>query len=247
MKYDKCPKCGNEDLDDRWSSKGRRLLEQYCNAILEDEDLFDADGRSLGIPTREEFNHNTNMLVQVCTWVGEARIPETVKISRTASHHFNRSGKFSIYDRFGHDMCLSQGFKSKDEAMSHILQYLTRGLTDPDVGPYTALWWINAGAYNRGIPVTLDPVTLEPEKYTGKWMAGMAIRADNDRVYRLTYLCGCGKTGFGDAEDALGSMWTNDDGYPVETDQRWFHDSFAKGPDMTDLSTRILVDHQDDE
>ena len=147
MKLDKCPQCGNKDLSDRWSSKGKRLLEQHCDGIDEDEVLpegqYNNEYDGWGNPGR------------VCNWVGEARTPEVQKIKKTSSHRFNMAGSYSIYDRFGHTMCLSQGFGSKKDAMPHIQKYLKRGVTDADAGPYTALWWASAGAYDRATEIKL--------------------------------------------------------------------------------------------
>jgi hypothetical protein len=148
MQLKKCPVCGNKDLGDRWSSKGRRLLEQYCDGIDEDEVLKEED-------TREEYHHGWNMWVRVCNWVGEARTPEIQKIVKSSSHMFNKSGCYEIFDRFGHCMCLSGSSKSKAEAMAQIQKELKRGVTDEDAGPYKALWWSSAGAYDRGTFVDL--------------------------------------------------------------------------------------------
>lgn len=149
MKLDKCPQCGHTQLGDRWSNKGGRLLEQHCEGIDEDEELPEGQ-------YREEFHHGWNMEVRVCNWVGEARTPETQKIVRSSSDLFHKAGSYEIYDRYGHCMCLSQGFGSKVAAMPHIQKELKRGMTDPDAGPYKALWWSSAGAYDRGTFVELE-------------------------------------------------------------------------------------------
>lgn len=122
------------------------MLEQHCDAIDEDlaEGLYEEDYDGWGNPIR------------VCNWVGEARTPEVQKIVKSSSHLFNRAGHYSIYDRFGHTMCESRGFGSKKDAMPHIQKELKRGVTDPDAGPYKALWWSSAGAYDRGTFVELD-------------------------------------------------------------------------------------------
>ena len=153
MKLKACPQCGNKELGDRWSSKGRHVLEQHCDAVLEDEfDLLPSN--------RREYNYNTGCWEYLCNWVGEARTPEVQKIVKSSSHLFNRAGTYSIYDRFGHTMCLSQGFGSKKDAMPYIQEYLKRGVTDVDAGPYTALWWSSAGAYDKGTEVPLDQTNL---------------------------------------------------------------------------------------
>jgi hypothetical protein len=149
-KLNKCPQCGHTELGDRWSSKGRRLLEQHCEGIDEDEELPKGQYRN-------EFYHNWGRWVRVCNWVGEARTPEVLKIVRSSSDMFNKAGCYEIFDRFGHAMCLSRGFGTKKDAMPEIQRELKRGVTDPDAGPYKALWWSSAGAYDRGTFVELEP------------------------------------------------------------------------------------------
>ena len=153
MKLKACPQCGNKELGDRWSSKGNRLLEQYCDALDEGEVL--AYGQY-----NDNWHDGGGNPIRVCNWVGEARTPEVQKIVKSSSHLFNRAGTYSIYDRFGHTMCLSQGFGSKKDAMPYIQEYLKRGVTDVDAGPYTALWWSSAGAYDKGTEVPLDQTNL---------------------------------------------------------------------------------------
>lgn len=149
-KLDKCPKCGNTNLGDRWTSNGphKRMLEQHCDAVDEDEVLVEGQ--------YEDAYDGWGNPVRVCNWVGEARTPEIQKIPKTSSHMFHRAGCYSIYDRFGHDMCLSRGFASKKDAMPEIQKELKRGVTDPDAGPYTALWWSSAGAYDKATIVELE-------------------------------------------------------------------------------------------
>lgn len=144
MKLDACPKCGNQSLGDRWSNQGRRLLEQHCVAELDDESAC------------EGWTDNGCGIVQVCGWTGPARTPEVQKIVKSSSHLYHRAGTYSIYDRFGHVLCRSQGFDSKAKAMPFIQKELQRGVSNSDAGPYTALWWRSAGACDRAEVVSLE-------------------------------------------------------------------------------------------
>lgn len=122
-------------------------MQQHCPFV-------DQDG-VLQEPVRV-FHEDWGKWVDACGWEGEPRTPEVQKIVKSASHYYHKAGSYEIFDRFGRGWVLSEGFPSKKAAMPHIQKHLKKGLTDTDTGPYTALWWSSAGAYDRGTVIELE-------------------------------------------------------------------------------------------
>jgi hypothetical protein len=109
MKYKKCPKCGSENLGDCWQV-GRKLR-QYCH---DEED---------------------------CGWVGAVRVPETQKVTGFKDLRVDDfSGHaYTIYDKYGHVMVLSQTYGTAEEAHKAMKRDILMGEKNPDAGPYTGV------------------------------------------------------------------------------------------------------------
>ena len=175
MKLDKCPQCGHDDLSDRWSSKGGRLLEQYCRGIDEDEVLPPEH-------YEEKFHDGWNMMVRVCNWVGEARTPEVQKVRTIRKYGWecDRGSLIEIFDRFGHTT--SYGGNYGDDVEAYIAKELARGLTNADAGPYKAVYW--KGSVRRG--VVYDGSTNPPTKVVPvRAKSSKKLREELERVCEI--------------------------------------------------------------
>lgn len=127
MRYKVCPNCGG-GLGDRWC-KGRKL-QQYCTDASDD-----------------------------CGWKGELRTPEKRKIIAFKDLWVDtfHGWDFIIYDRFGHEMVISQTHPTEKQAVADIEHYLKRSATDKEAGPYTAV------LFHTPAMVRLEGRIIEPK------------------------------------------------------------------------------------
>lgn len=104
----RCPKCGSDDLYDRWTNN--RMLQRGC---------------------RE------------CTWKEKPRIPELRVIKNTKLILANQFSGFcyEVYDKYGHALCYSRSYRTKEEAKEELLKELARDNKSPHQGPCTGILW----------------------------------------------------------------------------------------------------------
>jgi hypothetical protein len=112
MKFEKCPKCGSEDLVDCWTN-GRKL-QQHCNS----EDDWE----------------------ESCGWKGEPRIPEQQKVSAIRTISVG-PWCYHLFDKYGHSLSYSQGFGSQEETEEALFKELEKGMKNEEYGPYSGVVW----------------------------------------------------------------------------------------------------------
>lgn len=93
-----------------------------------------------------------------CNWQGPLRTPEQKIIEEIKYININYFSGFiyEIFDRYGHLYISSRSFEAKKDAELEMKEYLKKGESDPNAGPYIALLWpdkikVKAEVYlNRG-------------------------------------------------------------------------------------------------
>jgi len=72
-----------------------------------------------------------------CEWQGELRTPEQKAIRTSKTKHFG-GFHYEGFDKYGHIVCLSRSYRTREEAIKEIERELEVGKReDNDAGPYT--------------------------------------------------------------------------------------------------------------
>jgi hypothetical protein len=78
-----------------------------------------------------------------CRWKEKPRVPETLPILSTKTVRANQFSGFCFesYDKYGHILCHSRSYDTREEAVEELIKHLSKWNKNPDYAPCTGILW----------------------------------------------------------------------------------------------------------